>query len=163
MDSSLQLLKEYIRMAITPMPDPRTGSGYSHLGKAVSSGSEYKTHSTFPYKEEPEELDDVELPLSDEELDLFLKKTLLGYTSADPIRKNVGDRFAFVTGATKLGEDITYQRIFTIKSRTQKGVPGTKRGLSSAPEANDPHEENDEPVYNLKDLAKKLDKIKGKK
>jgi hypothetical protein len=156
MNNSSELLKEFIRMAIPLLPDPRTGSGYSHIGAARSSGMEYMTHSEFPYKAPIEDDDDVDIPLDGHELDVFLKKTGMGYTTADPIKKRVGDRFAFVTGATRLGEDLTYQRIFTIRSRSQKGTPGTKRGLSSPPMANDPHEKNVDPTYSLEDLAEKL-------
>jgi hypothetical protein len=35
MNNSSELLKEFIRMAIPLLPDPRTGSGYSHIGATV--------------------------------------------------------------------------------------------------------------------------------
>lgn len=175
---NLSLLREYINQTIGRFTDTYKGHGYSRNADSRFHGMNWISHSTFPYKDlsskyidnnkfccdnckNGEECDSN--PLKDKsDLKKFIRKINLQYYSADPIKQRVGDRFAFTTGATKLGErhGIVYQSmdgVYAIRPRSSRNSPGTKRGFFGAPPPVSP-EQDDDPIFDLKDLAKKRKK-----
>jgi len=161
------MLREYIAEAMGMMPDAMVGHGYGHTGPSKFHGKSWQAGGDYPYSVPPSDDDDEDVEIDDETLDGVARKTNRNYMSPDPIKQRVGDRLAFCTGATKLGEaglptdksDFTYQRIFTTRPGSSRNAVGSAYGWSHAPPPVDPYEENDDWIFNLEDLFDDEDDI----
>ncbi|MBK23579.1 MAG: hypothetical protein CME70_06190 [Halobacteriovorax sp.] len=83
--------------------DDRKGLGYGILEPKFQTPRQLQ--GVFPYIDDDIELDDdIDLPIDDDDIDLFVKMVNIGYNPVDYLDAASGDPFYFVAGNNKLKE-----------------------------------------------------------
>ena len=165
-------LKEYMRHF--SLPDDRTGSGYSHTGKATGTGGTYTTQSAYPYTDEDEYASDEEEEEEEDEgeLDKFVKKINLQHQTPDSLRVKSIDNRSFASTGNRIDLAAGYAmkgispipNLYSNRGATtggispqvnrirpgMKGGVGSKKGFSSAPPP--PKDDSSRRIFNLTDL-----------
>jgi len=162
-NDSIILLYEYIGMGIRP--DAQSGHGYGRLGKTGPAGQTTKLNTQYPYREpvDPYDDDDVDSPIDDDDINQLMAKINKQYRYPDDTNRRIADKQAFVNGNMRLTMGAEYDNknqlaedVFVLRPKSSKHVPGTLRGWAGAPPPTLAGEENDEPVYNLRDIIKRI-------
>lgn len=146
------LIAEYV--TLTMRPDAGLGRGYGRATSPTFHGGSWQSRVSYPYGS----LDDVDVPDDDDDDDdvarSIAKMTLSDYEPIDSV-SSPSDRFAFVTGASRLGETnrtLTRQSIFTLKPRSSRDGIGSLRGWSQPPPPTDADDDTERVVFRLIDF-----------
>ena len=113
--------------------DARTELGYGTTQPKFHNHR--SAQSTFPYIEPDDHVDD-DIPLDDDELDIFVKKVNAHIVPSDPYAKKASNPFYFVGAATKLGDCFTRQleiiKEVEVASDSMYSVPKMYKGAKVA-------------------------------